>query len=57
MNNDKDWSDGGHILIHGHGTLSGDQLPHPNHADPPVPDNTHWKFDPIQISGMFLAPP
>ena len=53
MNNDKDWSDGGHILIHGHGTLSGDQLPHPNHADPPVPNNMHWKFDPIEISGMF----
>ena len=54
MNNNQKWNDGGHILIHGHGTLSGDRLPHPNHADPPVPENMHWKFDPIFVSGMCL---
>ena len=56
MNNNQKFNDGAHILIYGHGTLSGDQLPHPNHADPPVPDNKHWKFDPINVSGMWSGP-
>ena len=30
------WNDGRHIRIFGHGTLSGDFIPHPNYADPPV---------------------
>ena len=30
------WNDGHHIRIFGHGTLSGDFIPHPNYADPPV---------------------
>ena len=33
---DKVWNDGHDIRIFGHGTLSGDFIPHPNYADPPV---------------------
>ena len=33
---DKVWNDGEYIRIFGHGTLSGDFVPHPNYADPPV---------------------
>ena len=51
MNNNKDWSDGHHIRIYGHGTLSGDRLPHPHHGNPLLPDNKHWTYDPIHISG------
>ena len=32
----KVWNDGHDIRIFGHGTLSGDFIPHPNYADPPV---------------------
>ena len=45
-----DASDGDHILIYGHGTLSGDRLPHPNYADPSIPDNL---FKSIYIKGLF----
>ena len=38
-----------HVLIYGHGTLSGDRLPHPNFADPPIPDEEHWKYYPIYL--------
>ena len=41
--------DGDHILIYGHGTLSGDRLPHPHYADPSIPDN---KFRSIYIKGL-----
>ena len=44
-----DTSDGDHILIYGHGTLSGDRLPHPNYADPWIPEN--W-FKSIYIQGI-----
>ena len=30
------WNDGRDIRIFGHGTLSGDFIPHPNYANPPV---------------------
>ena len=33
---DKVWNDGHDIRIFGHGTLSGDFIPHPDYADPPV---------------------
>ena len=36
-----------HVLIYGHGTLSGDRLPHPNFADPPLPNGENWKYYPI----------
>ena len=54
MHNNQVWNDGDHILIYGHGTLSGDKLPHPNHADPPIPDDKHWTYDPISISGQWF---
>ena len=37
--------------IFGHGTLSGDFLPHPRHADPPLDDDLYWTFHPIDIVG------
>ena len=40
-----------HVLIYGHGTLSGDRLPHPNFADPPLPDGESWKYYPIYLHG------
>ena len=52
MNNNKDDDDGNHILIYGHGTLSGDRLPHPNFADPPIPEDEHWKYHSITIQGV-----
>jgi len=55
MHNNKTWSDGHHIRIFGHGTLSGDRLPHPNHAHPPPPDTEHWTYDPIYISGASFT--
>ena len=35
--------------IFGHGTLSGDFLPHPNYADPPVSPEEHYKYHPINL--------
>ena len=50
MNNNKNEEDGNGILIFGHGTLSGDRLPHPNYADD-VPDDEHWRYHGINIDG------
>ena len=50
MNNNKNDDDGNGILIFGHGTLSGDKLPHPNYADD-VPDDEHWRYHGINIDG------
>ena len=50
MNNNKNEDDGNGILIYGHGTLSGDKLPHPNYADD-VPDDEHWRYYGIYIDG------
>ena len=47
----KDGREGNHILIHGHGTLSGDKLTHPQHADPPIPDSEFAKYRSIYIRG------
>ena len=52
MNNGQDWDDGKLIRIFGHGTLSGDKLPHPSHAEPPIPSGDDWTYDPIYISGQ-----
>ena len=41
MNNNKTYSDGHDILIFGHGTLSGDKLPHPDYAGPDVDDDDY----------------
>ena len=54
MNNGQVWDDGKFIRIFGHGTLSGDKLPHPNHAEPPIPSDEHWTYDPIYISGKEI---
>jgi len=51
MTNNKAWNDGRHIRIFGHGTLSGDFIPHPNYADPPVDNNEKFTFHPIEIVG------
>ena len=43
--------------IFGHGTLSGDFLPHPNYANPPSPPEEHYKYHPINIypaSNVFV---
>lgn len=51
LNNGQDWSDGGKIKIFGHGTLSGDMLPHPSEANPTVTSDSYWTYSPIFISG------
>ena len=53
MNNNKNEDDGEGILIYGHGTLSGDRLPHPNYAN--VSENEHWRYHGINIEGIFLG--
>ena len=50
MNNNKTEEDGAGILIHGHGTLSGDRLPHPSHAEN-LPEDEHWRYHGINIDG------
>ena len=37
------------LTILGHGTLSGDRLPHPHYSD--LPDTEYWRHSPISISG------
>ena len=51
MNNNKTEEDGAGILIHGHGTLSGDRLPHPSHAEG-LPEDEHWRYHAINIDGI-----
>jgi len=41
--------DGDNIRIFGHGTLSGDRLPHPSFANPPINDTENWTYHPIDI--------
>ena len=50
MNNDKVWEDGHDIHIYGHGTLSGDKLPHPDYAGPDVDPNDYGS---IHIRGKL----
>ena len=40
------------IRIFGHGTLSGDKLPHPNFAEPPIEDDQNWLYHPLDIEGL-----
>ena len=49
MNNDATWGDGHDIHIFGHGTISGDKLPHPSYAG--IPDGKYRTFGPINLSG------
>lgn len=51
FNNNKDSSDGENILIFGHGTLSGERIPHPDDDTPPAPDSDDRKYKPIDIVG------
>ena len=53
MNNLKNDEDGESIKIFGHGTLSGDKLPHPSFADPPVPDDQVYTYHTIDIQVRF----
>ena len=52
MNNGKDGKDGDFIRIFGHGTLSGDKLPHPSYAEPPIDEDEYWTYHPIDIKGL-----
>ena len=36
--------------IFGHGTISGDLLPHPSFAQPPINDTENWTYHPIDIA-------
>jgi len=49
MNNGQHGEDGDNIRIFGHGTLSGDLLPHPNFAQPPINESEHYTYHPINI--------
>ena len=51
MNNDKVWSDGHDIHIFGHGTLSGDKLPHPHYAG--IPEEDYETYGAINIKGKL----
>merc|ERR550539_1298386 len=51
MTNNQVWNDGHYIRIFGHGTLSGDFVPHPNYSDPPVGPEDKFSFHPIDIVG------
>ena len=35
------------VTIYGHGTLSGDRLPHPHYSD--LPEAEHWRYGPVGI--------
>jgi len=47
----EDWWDGSNIHIYGHGTISGDKIPHPNYSS--YPDEEYWKFRPITIQNAM----
>ena len=44
-----EWDNGKNIHIYGHGTISGDRIPHPKSTN--FPENEYWKFRPIGIEG------
>jgi hypothetical protein len=46
-----DWSDGHDIRIFGHGTLSGERIPHPDDDTPPAPSSLWEQYRPIHIIG------
>ena len=45
------WTDGHDIRIYGHGTLSGERIPHPDDDIPPAPEEDVNQYRPIQIVG------
>ena len=45
-----DNDDGANIHVYGHGTISGDKIPHPLHSS--YPQDEHWKFRPVFIRSM-----
>ena len=56
MNNDHGNGDdpsASHVLIYGHGSLSGDKLPHPSYNDPPLPETEFWQYSPIFLAGNW----
>ena len=56
MNNNKENKEGKFIKIFGHGTLSGDKLPHPDYAEPPIADDEYFIYHPIDIDSKHLSP-
>ena len=46
-----DWWDGDNIHIYGHGTISGDKIPHPGSTE--VPNSEYFKFRPINIASKL----
>jgi len=46
-----EWDNGKNIHIYGHGTISGDRIPHPKSTN--FPENEYWKFRPIGIEGAL----
>ena len=53
MNNNQTWGDGHDIHVFGHGTISGDKLPHPSYAG--IPDDQYGTYHPIDISGERIS--
>ena len=51
FNNEKMGSDGHNIRIYGHGTLSGERIPHPDCDIPVALEKDYWKYKPIDIRG------
>ena len=49
MNNLENKEDGDSIKIFGHGTISGDKIPHPNFAEPPVESDQTFTYHTIDI--------
>ena len=49
MNNNLNGDDGDSILILGHGTLSGDRLPHADYSD--LPPDEHWRLRSVFLHG------
>lgn len=51
FNNGRDWASGENIRIFGHGTLSGEGIPHPLDDPSPEPGAEDWHYRPIEIVG------
>ena len=45
------WGDGHHIRIFGLGTLSGARLKHPKYVEPPISEQEHGRYRPIEVMG------
>ena len=53
LNNGRDFKDGHHIHIFGHGTLSGEKYPHPQDEIPPLDKDQYWTYSPIVIKWAY----